>query len=53
VYYHLAESLYRTDKRPEALPYYERLLQEFEKSDYLELTQRRVAELKGGSPAGK
>jgi outer membrane protein assembly factor BamD len=53
VYYHLAESLYRTDKRPEALPYYERLLQEFEKSDYLELTQKRVAELKGGSPAGK
>ena len=53
VYYHLAESLYRTDKKPEALPYYERLLQEFEKSDYLELTQKRVVELKGGSPAGK
>jgi len=56
VYYHLAESLYRTDKpetRAEALPYYERLLREFEKSDFLELAQKRVAELKGGVPAGK
>lgn len=53
VYYHLAESLYRTDKKAEALPYYERLLREFEKSEFLEMTQKRVAELKGGSPAGK
>ncbi len=55
VYYHLAESLYRSDNKmkPEALPYYERLLREFEKSVYLELTQKRVAELKGGTPAGK
>ena len=56
VYYHLAESLYRDgqpETKPEALPYYERLLREFEKSEYLELTQKRVAELKGGSPAGK
>ena len=53
VYYHLAESLYRTDKKAEALPYYERLLREFEKSEYLELTQKRVTELKGGAPAGK
>jgi outer membrane assembly lipoprotein YfiO len=53
VYYHLAESLYRTDKKTEALPYYERLLREFEKSQYLDATQKRVAELKGGQPAGK
>ncbi|MSO60957.1 MAG: outer membrane protein assembly factor BamD [Acidobacteria bacterium] len=56
VYYHLAESLYRTAKpesKAEALPYYERLLKEFEKSEYLELAQKRVAELKGGAPAGK
>lgn len=53
VYYHLAESLYRTKKKPEALPYYERLLREFEKSEFLEMTQKRVAELKGGAPAGK
>ena len=56
VYYHLAESLYRLNKpetKAEALPYYERLLREFEKSEYLVLTQKRVAELKGGAPAGK
>ena len=53
VYYHLAESLYRTDKKAEALPYYERLLREFEKSQFLEETQKRVAELKGGDSARK
>lgn len=54
VYFHLAESLYRaslndadpTEKRAEALPYYERLLKEFEKSDYLVEAQKRIAELK-------
>lgn len=46
VYYHLAESLYRTQKGAEALPYFERLLKEFEKSEYLEEAQKRVAELK-------
>jgi hypothetical protein len=30
----------------EALPYLEKLLQEFEKSQYLQETQRRVTELK-------
>ncbi|MEO8682026.1 MAG: outer membrane protein assembly factor BamD [Vicinamibacterales bacterium] len=53
VYYHLAESLYRSDKKAEALPYYERLLREFEKSQFLEDTQKRVAELKGGDSARK
>jgi outer membrane protein assembly factor BamD len=53
VYYHLAESLYRTDKKAEALPYYERLIREFEQSEYLLDAQKRVAELKGGTPAGK
>jgi outer membrane protein assembly factor BamD len=46
VYYHLAESLRLTDKKPEALPYYERLLKEFEQSEYLEDARKRVAELK-------
>jgi len=46
VYFHLAESLFRTDKKPEALPYYERLLSEFEQSEYLENSRKRVAELK-------
>ena len=53
VYYHLAESLYRTDKKAEALPYYERLLREFEQSEFLADTQKRVAELKGVSPTGR
>jgi len=47
VYYHLAECLYRVDEtKPEALPLYERLLKEFEKSEYLAASQKRVAELK-------
>ena len=33
--------------KAEALPYYERLLSEFEKSEYLAAAQKRVAELKG------
>jgi len=55
VYYHLAESLYRSagqgssDKKAEALPYFERLIKEFEKSEYLSAAQKRVAELKAGS----
>lgn len=45
-YFHLAESLRLTDKKPEALPYYERLLKEFEQSEYLDLARKRAAELK-------
>ncbi len=51
VYFHLAEILFRTDKKAEALPYYERLLAEFEQSEYLEDTRKRVAELK--TPSAK
>jgi outer membrane protein assembly factor BamD len=66
VYYHLAESLYRqgleAEKqkmatgaafKAEALPYYERLVKEFEKSEYLEEAHKRIAELKtsGGPPS--
>jgi outer membrane protein assembly factor BamD len=53
VYFYLAEALYRTDKKAEALPYYERLLREFEQSEYLADTQKRVAELKGATPGGR
>ena len=35
VYYYLAESLLKTDKKAEALPYYDRLVKEFERSEYL------------------
>lgn len=53
VYFHLAEALYRSNppQKPEALPYYERLVKEFEKSEYLQEAQKRIAELKaGGTP---
>ena len=49
VYFYLAESLYRSpgdEKKAEALPYYERLVKEFEKSEYLVNAQKRIAELK-------
>lgn len=48
VYFYLAESLIKVNKSAEALPYFERLLAEFEKSRYLEQAKRRVAELKAG-----
>jgi outer membrane protein assembly factor BamD len=51
VYYHLAESLSRTKREAEALPYFERLVQEFEKSEYLPLAQKRIAELKTQTPS--
>jgi outer membrane protein assembly factor BamD len=46
VYFHLAESLRLTDKKAEALPYYERLLKEFEQSEHTEQARKRLAELK-------
>jgi len=46
VYFYLAESLVKTDKKAEALPYFERLLKEFEVSEFLEDAQKRVDELK-------
>jgi outer membrane protein assembly factor BamD len=54
VYYHLAESLLRVGteaSKAEALPYFERLLKEFEQSSYLQLARRRVEELKGATGA--
>ena len=51
LYYYLAESLYRSsaEKKAEALPYFERLVKEFEKSEFLTLAQKRIAELKAAS----
>ena len=46
VYFHLGESLMRTNRGAEALPYFEKLLQEFEQSEYLPEAQKRVNELK-------
>ena len=46
LYFHLAEMLEKTARKAEALPYYERLVKEFEKSEYLEETTRRIERLK-------
>lgn len=54
VYFHLAESLLKLNteaSKAEALPYFERLLKEFERSSYLQDARRRVEELKGASGA--
>ena len=46
VYYYLAESLARTDKTAEAIPYFERLLSEFDRSEHLEEAKVRLQVLK-------
>jgi outer membrane protein assembly factor BamD len=46
IYFYLAESLVRTEKKAEAVPYFERLLAEFPQSEFAEETQKRLKELK-------
>jgi outer membrane protein assembly factor BamD len=46
VYFYLAESLARDTRVAEALPYFERLVNEFEQSEHLAEAQKRIAELK-------
>ena len=45
VYYYLAESLLKTEKKAEALPYYDRLVKEFERSEYLADAHRKLETL--------
>ena len=55
VYFHLAETLEKSDTKTgkaEALPYYERLIKEFEQSEFLEEAKRRIELLKAQTPAG-
>lgn len=47
VYFHLADSLARTGQTAEALPYFERLVEEYPTSEYIEQARRRILELKG------
>jgi len=51
VYFILGESFVKVNKPAEALPYYERLVKEFEQSEYLENAKKRIAELKSAVPA--
>jgi outer membrane protein assembly factor BamD len=53
VYFYLAESLVKMNQNAEALPYYERLVKEFEKSEFLEETQKRITELKATNAKAK
>ena len=50
-YYYLAESLLKVKRDAEALPYYQRLVDEFQSSDYLRDAQKRMDELKNPRPA--
>ena len=51
VYFHLAESFLKIERPAEALVYYDKLIAEFEKSEYLEDAKKRVAEIKAGLSA--
>jgi len=51
VYYYLGESLIKMKLEAEALPYFDKLVKEFERSEYLEEARKRVAELKAQAAA--
>jgi len=46
VYFYLAECLARTDKKAEAIPYFERVVTEFDTSEHIEDAKKRLEELK-------
>jgi outer membrane protein assembly factor BamD len=46
VYYFLAEIYHSSKQDAEALPFYDRVVKEFQKSDYLEKAKKRLVELK-------
>ena len=48
-YYYLGESLLQVGRKAEALPLFEKLVAEFEKSDYLDDAEKRIGELKAAS----
>jgi outer membrane protein assembly factor BamD len=45
-YFYLGESFVKIQQPAQALPYFERLVKEFEQSEYLEQAKKRIAELK-------
>jgi outer membrane protein assembly factor BamD len=50
-YYLLASSYEKVRQPAQALPLYERIVNEFEQSEYLETAKKRIAELKSTQPA--
>lgn len=51
VYFYLAESLVKINREAEALPYFEKLVREFEKSEYLDEARKRIVALKAQADA--
>ena len=49
VYYHLAQIFLKAGRPAEALPYLDRLVKEFEKSEYLEPAQKQIDQIKNGT----
>jgi outer membrane protein assembly factor BamD len=45
-YFYIGESLIKADRPAEALPFFEKLVQEFEQSDHLDDARKRIEELK-------
>ena len=50
-YYYLGESLAVVGRKAEALPLFEKLVAEFEQSDFLEDAKKRIDEMKTATPA--
>jgi outer membrane protein assembly factor BamD len=50
-YYYLGESLMKVNRPAEALPLYEKLVTEFEQSDYLDDAKKRIGEIKNAPAA--
>jgi outer membrane protein assembly factor BamD len=53
VYFYLAESYVKIMRPPQALPYYEKIVNEFQQSEHLQDAQKRIAELKAAQAANK
>lgn len=50
-YFYLGESLIQVKRPAEALPLYEKLVSEFEQSEFLEQAKKRIDEIKNAPPA--
>lgn len=50
VYFHLADALVKMKLQAQALPYLEKLVQEFEQSEFLERAKKLMAEVKTAAP---
>jgi len=53
VYFYLAEAYMKIKREAQALPYYEKLVNEFQKSEHLQDAQKRIAELKAAQASNE